>query len=183
MRFAWSNSAIVARFKGTEATLKLRDFAQGADGDGAPYQNHFTVIVDGVEKDRLTVPAGEGTYAVAKGLSQGVHEVRIVRNTEALVGESEFVSFDFGNGGALLPPAAAPARRIELVGDSITCGYGNEGVGPELPVQPCHEQWLPGLRSPGGPRPGCGRDDPLLVRPGDFPQQRLLHRRNDGRPL
>lgn len=29
------------------------------------------------------------------------------------------------SGGRFLPPPALPARRIEVIGDSITCGYGN----------------------------------------------------------
>jgi len=32
----------------------------------------------------------------------------------------------------LSPPAPRPARKIEFIGDSITCGYGNEGK------YPCH---------------------------------------------
>jgi lysophospholipase L1-like esterase len=34
------------------------------------------------------------------------------------------------NGGTLLAPPPAPDRRIEVIGDSITCGYGNEGTNP-----------------------------------------------------
>src|SRR5207248_2231555 len=29
--------------------------------------------------------------------------------------------------GTLLPATPGPARRLEVIGDSISCGYGNEG--------------------------------------------------------
>jgi lysophospholipase L1-like esterase len=60
-------------------------------------------------------------------LSDGTHTVELYRRTEASQGESQFLGFDFGSGQLLAPPAP-PARRLEIVGDSITCGYGNEGA-------------------------------------------------------
>jgi lysophospholipase L1-like esterase len=40
------------------------------------------------------------------------------------------LGFDFGQSGQLLPPPPEPNRRLEVIGDSITCGYGNEGDSP-----------------------------------------------------
>jgi hypothetical protein len=49
------------------------------------------------------------------------------RRTEANnYAPSQFFGLDFG-GGTLLP-MPAPAHKIEVIGDSITCGYGNEGA-------------------------------------------------------
>src|SRR5207302_10262863 len=52
--------------------------------------------------------------------------VTVFRDTESLLGEAQFLGFDFGAGGALLAPPPS-ARRIEIVGDSISSGYGDEG--------------------------------------------------------
>jgi lysophospholipase L1-like esterase len=37
------------------------------------------------------------------------------------------LGFDFG-GGVLLAPPPAPAHKLEVIGDSISCGYGDEGA-------------------------------------------------------
>jgi lysophospholipase L1-like esterase len=53
----------------------------------------------------------------------------IWRRTEALnFAPSQFFGLDFGSGTLLAP--TVPAHKMEVIGDSITCGYGNEGNGP-----------------------------------------------------
>ena len=72
---------------------------------------------------------------LASGLPAGEHLVELYRRTEANQGESQFLGFDFGEGALLAPPPRAE-RRIELVGDSITAGYGNEGADMSCPFSP-----------------------------------------------
>jgi len=111
-RFAWSGTGVVARFEGTSVAVEL--------GGGQEY----TVVIDGTVGPKLTATNGMNT--LASGLAAGPHTVELYRRTEAAQGESEFLGFDFG-GGTLLAPPTPPARRLEFIGDSITCGYGNEG--------------------------------------------------------
>ncbi len=74
---------------------------------------------------RIFTAAGQTTYVLATGLSNGPHDVLLWRDSEASYGPTEFIAFsDFGPGGSLLPPPAAPNRSIELVGDSFSCGAG-----------------------------------------------------------
>ncbi len=113
VRFAWSGTGIVARFSGTSVAARL--------GGGQQY----TVLVDGELLPKL-IPSGISSL-LAENLADGTHVVEIYRRTEANQGESVFSGFDFG-AGALLAPPAPPERRIEIIGDSITCGYGNEGA-------------------------------------------------------
>jgi lysophospholipase L1-like esterase len=114
-RFAWSGSGMIARFLGTQVGVKLTGGQQ------------YTVLVDGMVRPRLIPVAGGAVSPIVSGLAAGEHLVEIYRRTEGNQGESQFLGFDFG-GGTLLAPPAAPARRIEMVGDSITCGYGVEGA-------------------------------------------------------
>jgi lysophospholipase L1-like esterase len=117
-KFDWSATTIKASFQGTEASAKL-----SSTGD-----NWFNVIVDGTVRTPVNVPAGaNGTYLLASGLSSGSHTIELVRRTEASQGDTQFFGFTYGSGTQLAPPAAS-ARRIEFIGDSITCGYGNEGT-------------------------------------------------------
>ncbi len=115
VKFAWSGSGILFRFSGTDASVTLDDNA-----------GFFTVLVDGQLGPTLATSKGASSYPVASGLAAGDHEVRLYRRTEALFGETRFLGVDLGGGTLLAPPPPA-ARRIEIIGDSITCGYGNEG--------------------------------------------------------
>jgi lysophospholipase L1-like esterase len=64
-------------------------------------------------------------YPLARDLKPGMHRVRVSKRTEGSVGTSAFLGFRVREDtGLSLPPA--PERRMEFVGDSITCGYGNE---------------------------------------------------------
>jgi lysophospholipase L1-like esterase len=112
VRFAWSGTGIVARFSGTSVAARLTGGQQ------------YTVLIDGVLQPKL-VPTGASSV-LADNLTDGPHDVEIYRRTEANQGESVFSGFDLGAGTLLAPPAASE-RRIEIIGDSISCGYGNEG--------------------------------------------------------
>ena len=117
--FGWSGCAMIARFQGTGATLRI---------DGSP--NQFQVVVDGtVASSVLKVVSGTTSYALATGLSAGVHDVVVWKRTEGNQGENRYLGLDV-TGGQLQAPPAAPDRRIEIYGDSITAGYGLDGAGP-----------------------------------------------------
>jgi lysophospholipase L1-like esterase len=86
----------------------------------------FTVVVDGGTPK--TVTAATGATSLATGLTNGTHDIVIWRNTETNGGITQFTSLsNFSTGGALLAPAAAPAKRVEVIGDSLSVGAGVEG--------------------------------------------------------
>jgi lysophospholipase L1-like esterase len=124
MRCAWSGCFVTAKFTGTAISARLKD-------DGF---NLLQVVVDGDVKKvlRLDNKKGETSYLLADGLPEGTHEVSIHKRAEAKVGDILFYAFEPRSGegpGKLLPGMPPPERRIELLGDSITTGYGNEGPG------------------------------------------------------
>ena len=121
-RYQWSGTGMVARFMGTSIA--------GRFGNG----QEDTVVLDGMVRPKL-VP-GSGTTMIASGLSNEPHVIEIYRRTEANQGETQFMGFTFGSGGMLLPNLRAPERKIEIIGDSITVGYGNEGPNKDCGFSP-----------------------------------------------
>jgi lysophospholipase L1-like esterase len=117
--YAWSGAGFVARFFGTGATVRLSDDT-----------NRHQVVLDGRPLAKLVTTRGVERYLVAEGLPLGEHRLELYRCTEALFGITRFLGIEV-EGGQLLGAEGAPTRRIELVGDSISCGYGNEGRTPD----------------------------------------------------
>lgn len=122
-RYAWSGSGFVARFKGTAISVRLKDAV-----------NEHTVVLDGEVLPKLVTTSGEKLYPLASDLADEEHVLELYRRSEASSGETLLLGLEVkganGNPGELLDPPPAPARRIEVIGDSISCGYGNEGKAP-----------------------------------------------------
>lgn len=119
-------SSVRIRFYGTGLELKLKDF-----GEGTPQTtNYYDVSIDARTPTLLEVSPAQERYVLASGLSEGEHEVEVFKRVEATTaghlgaGKGQILGFVL-HGRALLP-VAARARRLEFIGDSITCGYGNE---------------------------------------------------------
>ena len=116
VRMGWSGVGAVLRFAGTGASVRLDDHGR-----------YFTVLVDGALQPTLATSPGEQSYVLASGLPDGEHTLELYRRTEGSFGATTVLGFDL-EGELLAPPPVQ--RRIEIIGDSITAGYGNEGVAP-----------------------------------------------------
>ncbi|HEX6274171.1 MAG TPA: SGNH/GDSL hydrolase family protein [Polyangiaceae bacterium] len=126
-RFAWSGATIALRFTGTSVSVTLTD-----TGD-----NFYDAVVDGGDPLVIDAMSGTRTYMIATDLANGPHEVRVTRRTEAFFNPSTFVSFSVPESAWL--PQTVPNRRLEVIGDSISAGYGNEGMGPDCDFVPATE--------------------------------------------
>jgi lysophospholipase L1-like esterase len=129
VRFSWSGAGLVFRFRGTGARVRMADAA-----------GFFTVLVDGVPQSSLTTALPEQAYTVAAKLAEGEHTVELYRRTQGSWGVTEVLGVEID--GELLAPPVAPVRRIEMIGDSITCGHGNEGTPPCLHTKDTENHYL-----------------------------------------
>jgi lysophospholipase L1-like esterase len=114
------------RFTGTAVSVKLEDeFRWGK-------RNYYDVIVDeGSECERrakIVPQTGTTEYPAIWGLSNGEHSVSFVKRTESSIGNVTFRGFGFK--GAVGEPLDPPTRRVQIIGDSISCG-----VGADLPAK------------------------------------------------
>ncbi|KAK8086240.1 SGNH hydrolase-type esterase domain-containing protein [Apiospora phragmitis] len=116
----WPATGIAVSFTGTSASIPIT--SQWGDVS-------IEMVVDSGEP--VAIDHVSGTSIDTPKLSAGPHTVEIRKKSEANFGSLFLGEPTAPDGGALSPPLeAAPARRIELIGDSITVGYGLEGVFP-----------------------------------------------------
>ncbi|MBL8717868.1 MAG: endo-1,4-beta-glucanase [Myxococcales bacterium] len=115
-RFDWSGSALRTRFVGTGIDVKLAGSA-----------NQFQVEIDGAPTAVIKHAGGTVTHSLAKGLTDAEHDLLLVKRTEAFYYPVDFLGF-VPTSGKPLVPTAARTRLIEVIGDSITCGYGVLGA-------------------------------------------------------
>jgi len=114
--FDWSYSTIRAKFQGTSCSVKL-------DGPS----KYFDVFIDGTKTGSITnASSGLQTFQVASGLSDTVHGISICRRVEASAGKNTFQGFVLDSGKTLVAPGSGSSRKIAFIGDSYTCGYGDE---------------------------------------------------------
>ena len=115
-RCEWAGSTLAVRLRGSALVVRLS--ANGAD--------RVQIYVDGQPHRIFTPDKGESAYRVVHDLPAGEHLVEVMKATEPLVGRVQFLGVAVPEGTALLEAPAPPAFKLELVGDSITCGFGNE---------------------------------------------------------
>lgn len=142
VRFAWSGSAFTVRFTGRSLAMRLRAAPLAPHTvqiDGKPVTldektTAYAVRVDEEPPVTLPVSAEQERYALASNLdaARKEHVVTVMREAEAFAGVHELLGLELEPGATFLPPP--PARlRIEVIGDSISCGYGVLGESARCP--------------------------------------------------
>jgi lysophospholipase L1-like esterase len=111
----WPASGITFTFTGTSASVPITAISG---------TNAIIVSVDGAV---TTIDNVTGSSISTGTLSQGVHTVEIRKKSEALFG-SIFIGNPTTSG--TFSPATQPKKRIEIIGDSISVGYGLDGIYP-----------------------------------------------------
>ncbi len=90
---------------------------------------YITVIVDGDDKNRRVIcidREGLVRYPLVEDLSDGVHTVTVMKQSEALQSNWEVGGLTLSDGGELLQTEWEDNRlKMEFIGDSITAGFGN----------------------------------------------------------
>ncbi len=112
---------VTIRFEGDSVTALIKDQFRYNK-----YRNYFDVMVDGEILGKVALEKNETSVSLVSGLKPGVHVLTMVRRTEPQIGEWTFLGFEIG--GTLLEPAPLPARKIAVIGDSITAGSGIEAA-------------------------------------------------------
>ncbi len=120
--FSYSGVSIRACFVGTSISMIMNDDIG---------QNFYNIILDGKVIDTLNISVGKKTYKLAEELEDKLHEIEIFKRTEQMFGKTRFFGFVVDRRTNLTPIVNKRNRLIEYIGNSITCGYGNEGANGE----------------------------------------------------
>lgn len=134
-RSKWTNdSAIAFGYSGARIRMRFEGTAVGMRMEDERGENFVLVWVDGESQQKLRLDSEDGFYELASGLEPGEHTIEVVRVTEGSFGLNTFRGFSVsGRSPEILNWGEGPNRKIEFIGDSITCGYGVEVNDPQLP--------------------------------------------------
>jgi hypothetical protein len=116
--FSYSGVSIRACFTGTSISMIM---------DDKTGQNYYNLILDGKLLDTVKITMGKKTYKIADELENKIHEIEIFKRTEEMFGKTKFFGFVVDKGSYLTSIVNKRTKLIEYIGNSITCGYGNEG--------------------------------------------------------
>lgn len=117
--WTWPGAQITCRFRGTEATMKTK-----------PGCGYWVVVVDGGQPRKVeSTKENNGIVTLASGLTNKEHLLQLTYATEAVVRKPVFYGLMLGKNGTLCDKPQMPRRKMEFIGNSITCALGNEWDG------------------------------------------------------
>jgi len=124
----WSCTGFTVRFTGSHLRAKLTSLGDEIPSPpGFPptptYYPWLAVTEDGETITNRQEVREEGWYTLWEGTT-GEHTLRVVRLTENSRGKLGVLELEADGEFFSAPPITKP--RLELIGDSITCGFGNE---------------------------------------------------------
>ena len=109
---------IIAAFEGTSLRMMAK-----------PKSGYFMAQIDQAEPFKVAFRGErDSVVTLATALADGRHTVRLMYVIEGYEFYPEFWGVVLDKGRSLVDTPALPTRKIEFIGNSITCGYGNEGM-------------------------------------------------------
>lgn len=112
----WPGTGVSFTFRGTSATISLANIV----GD-----NSFDLVIDG--KAPTVIGKVSSTSITTPKLAQGTHTVVLRRRSETALGT---VSINTVTTDGSFVAETPLKRQIEIIGDSISVGYGLDGTNP-----------------------------------------------------
>jgi hypothetical protein len=114
---SWSASSIKMNFKGTFIKATLKDERAN---------DYWNVILDGKVISVLRPDSLQKQYTLATNLSEGTHTIELFKRSEWAMGKTWFYGFELDKNASILLPPSQQKRKMEVFGNSITCGYAIE---------------------------------------------------------
>ncbi len=129
VRFSYPGVSLRLLFEGNYCRVLLKN-------DDSQFKNYYTVLVDDQITQTVAIGKDDEGFQVTIPTKKGTHTLQLFKRTEGFVGEGIFEGVELEKGKKLLPLKNLSTRKIEFIGNSITCGYGNEGSSPSCHFSP-----------------------------------------------
>ncbi len=134
--FNWSLSGFSVRFTGRTLRAQLCAIPAVDIMDPTGQRLEFpwigVIAPDGVTlTHRIECAEGPAWYTLWEAEEAGEYTIRVVKLSENARGKTGLMALE--TDGTLLPAEPSHKKTMEIIGDSITCGYGNETGGPDDP--------------------------------------------------
>lgn len=122
--FDWSGVYAETVLDGKALRLRVSDTGE----------SYYDLFIDGKKAGKFNVNSADTTITIAEKLPRGRHTIEIKKRTEGEHSTATFHEFILPAGGSLT--ATAPrSRHIEIIGNSLTAGYGTEGLDRNEPFK------------------------------------------------
>ena len=114
--FTYPGIQMLADFTGTSAKVQTK-----------PGSGYFMVEIDDMEPFKVYSSDSNSTLVLAENLPDGPHALTLTYVNEGLLMKPEIRGLLIDDDADLMGYPELPERKIEFIGNSITCGLGNEG--------------------------------------------------------
>ena len=118
LRFTYPGVQFHINFEGTSVKMKTK-----------PGSGYFMIELDDFEPYKVHSEDSLDIVDIASGLENKMHRLTVTYANEGLVMKPVFYGFILDENCSLGEKPTLPERKIEFIGNSITCGLGNEWDG------------------------------------------------------
>lgn len=120
--FTYPGVSILINFEGTSLAMKVK-----------PNSGYFMVEIDNQSPYKIGFGENDSIQILAEALPKGLHTARIMYVIEGYQLRPQFRGFYLDKGCRLAQPPKLSERKIEFIGNSITCGFGVEATEASQP--------------------------------------------------
>ncbi len=114
VKYVYPGTAISTTFTGTSIKAVMK-----------PVEAYYMVEIDNIPAYKVASSKKDSVLTIATDLAEGKHSLKLMLVSESYHQRPEFHAFLLDD-GATLKKTKMPKRKIEFIGNSITCGYGVE---------------------------------------------------------
>lgn len=115
VKYVYPGTAITTTFTGTSIKAVMK-----------PAEAFYMVEIDNIPAYKIESSKRDSVLTIATDLQEGKHTLKLTLVSEAYHQRPEFHAFLVDDGAKLAGKPKMPKRKIEFIGNSITCGYGVE---------------------------------------------------------